>query len=103
CFVFFFQAEDGIRDRNVTGVQRCALPICSAATHKLSNGRITDSDSDKSKPRHLESDWQTNQLIPVVGFAIVGALLAFGSQAALQIGRASCRVRGSISGGRGPG
>src|SRR5699024_11724181 len=28
-FVFFFQAEDGIRDRNVTGVQTCALPILS--------------------------------------------------------------------------
>src|SRR5207249_5772515 len=27
CKVFFFQAEDGIRDRNVTGVQTCALPI----------------------------------------------------------------------------
>src|SRR5699024_11595854 len=26
---FFFQAEDGIRDRNVTGVQTCALPISS--------------------------------------------------------------------------
>src|SRR5207249_8930234 len=26
----FFQAEDGIRDRNVTGVQTCALPICIA-------------------------------------------------------------------------
>src|SRR5437868_8141835 len=25
--VIFFQAEDGIRDRNVTGVQTCALPI----------------------------------------------------------------------------
>src|SRR5699024_11756837 len=24
---YFFQAEDGIRDRNVTGVQTCALPI----------------------------------------------------------------------------
>src|SRR5699024_11423034 len=29
CFQFFFQAEDGIRDRNVTGVQTCALPISS--------------------------------------------------------------------------
>src|SRR5699024_425923 len=28
-FFFFFQAEDGIRDRNVTGVQTCALPIFS--------------------------------------------------------------------------
>src|SRR5207253_6914834 len=26
--VFFFQAEDGIRDGHVTGVQTCALPIC---------------------------------------------------------------------------
>src|SRR6266498_4454990 len=30
-FVFFFQAEDGIRDADVTGVQTCALPICSTA------------------------------------------------------------------------
>src|SRR5690349_22837896 len=27
--LFFFQAEDGIRDLYVTGVQTCALPICS--------------------------------------------------------------------------
>src|SRR5690554_6974227 len=27
CFFFFFQAEDGIRDADVTGVQTCALPI----------------------------------------------------------------------------
>src|SRR5439155_16495923 len=26
-FIFFFQAEDGIRDGHVTGVQTCALPI----------------------------------------------------------------------------
>src|SRR5207249_2262317 len=37
---FFFQAEDGIRDRNVTGVQTCALPIykvliCSFLQHFL--------------------------------------------------------------------
>src|SRR2546427_7979471 len=28
-FFFFFQAEDGIRDLTVTGVQTCALPICT--------------------------------------------------------------------------
>src|SRR3712207_7548579 len=28
-FIFFFQAEDGIRDIGVTGVQTCALPISS--------------------------------------------------------------------------
>src|SRR3989454_3378311 len=27
-YFFFFQAEDGIRDYKVTGVQTCALPIC---------------------------------------------------------------------------
>src|SRR5574339_1183160 len=31
-FFFFFQAEDGIRDRLVTGVQTCALPICPGAS-----------------------------------------------------------------------
>src|SRR5207302_2355001 len=31
-FFFFFQAEDGIRDFHVTGVQTCALPISSVAT-----------------------------------------------------------------------
>src|SRR3712207_7650418 len=29
---FFFQAEDGIRDIGVTGVQTCALPICRPAS-----------------------------------------------------------------------
>src|SRR5688572_30890263 len=29
-FFFFFQAEDGIRDLTVTGVQTCALPILAA-------------------------------------------------------------------------
>src|SRR6266542_3784196 len=31
-FFFFFQAEDGIRDATVTGVQTCALPISSVMT-----------------------------------------------------------------------
>src|SRR5699024_11987184 len=35
-FTFFFQAEDGIRDRNVTGVQTCALPISFTYTHSKS-------------------------------------------------------------------
>src|SRR5260221_2312393 len=32
CSVFFFQAEDGIRDHCVTGVQTCALPISPTDT-----------------------------------------------------------------------
>src|SRR5690606_39492074 len=44
CFLFFFQAEDGIRDFHVTGVQTCALPIwlrrgvASAAVRHLGGG-----------------------------------------------------------------
>src|SRR5207248_3678515 len=35
--VFFFQAEDGIRDRTVTGVQTCALPISQAPRAEAPN------------------------------------------------------------------
>src|SRR2546422_6871954 len=37
--VFFFQAEDGIRDVAVTGVQTCALPICAAGLRTASTKR----------------------------------------------------------------
>src|SRR5256886_6464221 len=33
-FLFFFQAEDGIRDLTVTGVQTCALPIFSSSASR---------------------------------------------------------------------
>src|SRR5205823_7576298 len=33
-FFFFFQAEDGIRDKLVTGVQTCALPIFGRAQQR---------------------------------------------------------------------
>src|SRR5690606_40997202 len=36
---FFFQAEDGIRDFHVTGVQTCALPIYSRTTRKRSSSQ----------------------------------------------------------------
>src|SRR5690625_7984427 len=35
---FFFQAEDGIRDGHVTGVQTCALPICALPLEALLPG-----------------------------------------------------------------
>src|SRR5215813_9936993 len=35
---FFFQAEDGIRDADVTGVQTCALPICEGAVRHACPG-----------------------------------------------------------------
>src|SRR5215203_6967195 len=43
-FFFFFQAEDGIRDIGVTGVQTCALPI-SKLIHVGATGRIHGSDA----------------------------------------------------------
>ena len=41
-FFFFFQAEDGIRDWSVTGVQTCALPISSDEERALAE--ITPDD-----------------------------------------------------------
>src|SRR2546430_14609574 len=38
-FFFFFQAEDGIRDLTVTGVQTCALPISHAAARRADRRR----------------------------------------------------------------
>src|SRR5437879_13894494 len=53
CF-FFFQAEDGIRDTSVTGVQTCALPICGfygTAGHRRSpSGKSNDPRLAASRP-----------------------------------------------------
>src|SRR5699024_11972690 len=39
--IFFLQAEDGIRDRNVTGVQTCALPISEEMDDNLAKLRVS--------------------------------------------------------------
>src|SRR5207244_5130084 len=54
--VVFFQAEDGIRDDLVTGVQTCALPICEDLGNvrerpPLEHGYVFD-DARRSKARH---------------------------------------------------
>src|SRR5207248_4889483 len=54
CFffqVFFFQAEDGIRDRTVTGVQTCALPIWSLSVPQ----RLTERTSPVGEPKGSSS------------------------------------------------
>src|SRR5207248_8257827 len=38
--IFFFQAEDGIRDRTVTGVQTCALPISTSRQGMTRTARL---------------------------------------------------------------
>src|SRR5256885_13069790 len=87
--VFFFQAEDGIRDYKVTGVQTCALPI----------SRLVD---PATAPR-LESPAApagaavNRPTIPMAQYRAIKQAAAQAPQtskpAQSQIGRASCRER----------
>src|SRR5256885_5466232 len=57
---FFFQAEDGIRDYKVTGVQTCALPIFFAAPNsvpRLSQGWASGSAPRKPRVKPPKSSW----------------------------------------------
>src|SRR2546427_8544605 len=54
-FFFFFQAEDGIRDLTVTGVQTCALPI-SAELKKY--GKATDVVWTQEEPQNQGAWYQ---------------------------------------------
>src|SRR2546427_4883487 len=61
--LFFFQAEDGIRDLTVTGVQTCALPICLGGGDVLfalrrlriepRGGHVLAHDGDERQPKSL--------------------------------------------------
>src|SRR5256885_8613502 len=56
-FFFFFQAEDGIRDYKVTGVQTCALPIYTAAAdHLRRRQRHPVRDLELAEPGSLPGD-----------------------------------------------
>src|SRR5207253_4745009 len=78
CLFFFFQAEDGIRDGHVTGVQTCALPI-SAAKEMLGRqvGSITVSQVIVSEMVPHKEEYYA----------------AVKSTREGEIGRASCRER----------
>src|SRR5436189_6432310 len=56
--IFFFQAEDGIRDTSVTGVQTCALPISDARLDAVSrtNGRPAVGASSRAHPTSARSE-----------------------------------------------
>src|SRR3712207_8489645 len=45
-FFFFFQAEDGIRDIGVTGVQTCALPISGGNVYVIGNNGTIKYDTN---------------------------------------------------------
>src|SRR5690625_7649934 len=86
--LFFFQAEDGIRDGHVTGVQTCALPISRWARLRSQTG--IQSPTEYLKTRY---NLPTQQLMAWSGVLLklfdVGAKWA----AIAQIGRATCRER----------
>src|SRR5690606_40894416 len=48
--IFFFQAEDGIRDFHVTGVQTCALPISSSRERSCTSRAIRNRYLPRSLP-----------------------------------------------------
>src|SRR6266850_4261795 len=50
---FFFQAEDGIRDYKVTGVQTCALPICRGYRFI---GQIAEGRQPPAKEQEIAGD-----------------------------------------------
>ena len=52
-FVFFFQAEDGIRDRDVTGVQTCALPISIGKPNPVSSSRFCSEISPNRSAKQI--------------------------------------------------
>src|SRR5437867_8110192 len=90
CY-FFFQAEDGIRDRTVTGVQTCALPISdySAAINwgdgQSSAGAITVNGAVFSVTGH--------HTYAAGGADVIIVTLNHDSAPQAKIGRASCRER----------
>src|SRR5262249_59911067 len=88
-FFFFFQAEDGIRDWSVTGVQTCALPISLAAHLEAEpDGRLAD---------RLRSPWVAAGVAVAAGALAVASWWG-GATLLAEIGRASCRERGEMSG-----
>src|SRR5690606_40750872 len=97
---FFFQAEDGIRDFHVTGVQTCALPICALLYGKPIEYTqviviITVWGFIVSAPLRQICRWLWRRpfkiLIPVA------LIIAYVVALAWQIGRASCRERVWVS------
>src|SRR5690606_39884058 len=84
--VFFFQAEDGIRDFHVTGVQTCALPILLRCVWNFAAPPPGGRDALHARTR------AEGRALLRQGAVTVGAVAA--SAVAVEIGRASCREGG---------
>src|SRR5256885_9802215 len=54
---FFFQAEDGIRDYKVTGVQTCALPICESVAQIVTFGKMFPRAATRDAARVLGHEY----------------------------------------------
>src|SRR5256886_3530518 len=89
CCFFFFQAEDGIRDLTVTGVQTCALPILRGGVLYMSVMRSPG--TPKAVRRSLDSSTTTRiaSTRSTTHRSIRWARPGF----RMKIGRASCRER----------
>src|SRR2546421_9268868 len=88
---FFFQAEDGIRDLIVTGVQTCALPISITASGVIDRSHTRRSAPAWRSPPAMRS---TVTALPRTDGNANGVTTAIRSGiAAKEIGRASCRER----------
>src|SRR5699024_11938114 len=88
---FFFQAEDGIRDRNVTGVQTCALPIWFA--QKLHLTGYSELRSILRLSREEEKSEKLSLKEAVLANYHKMAEDVRKNDYSKQIGRASCRER----------
>src|SRR2546422_6649330 len=86
-FFFFFQAEDGIRDVAVTGVQTCALPIYDRPGFPAD--RVRRLLPAARRERRRPGDCLGDDLPPDGGGALFPA-----ARPVSEIGRASCRERG---------
>src|SRR2546430_8357121 len=60
-FFFFFQAEDGIRDLTVTGVQTCALPISRAPRRSPAHERQAPSTAEAARGRLSPNERMTTR------------------------------------------
>src|SRR5256885_3804363 len=86
---FFFQAEDGIRDYKVTGVQTCALPI-SALCGKASCPKESANAALALAHAWPVVAWCRKRMHGLQAYRDAGS----SRRACCQIGRASCRERG---------